>query len=158
MRTSDNAQEVYERWHERVFAYVLSRVRSRADAEDITSEVFLKLLAGAEDFDPDRVGASSYVFRAAQTAIADHYRKEHVLFTPLDDIAETLGDEPDAMLEALDHALGKLPEREAEIVMLHYYYGLSHREIAGRMRLSYANVRQLCHTALVRLRGELADV
>lgn len=157
MRTLDSAQAIYERWHEQVFAYVLGRVRSRADAEDITSEIFLKLLTLGDWFDPERVGASTYIFCAARTAIADHYRKNHMLFTPLDEIMETLGEEPDALLEALNHALGTLPEREAEIVMLHYYYGLSHREISEKMHLSYGNVRQLCHTALGRLRRELGD-
>lgn len=156
--TLDSRQaEVYERYHERVFGYLLGRVRNRADAEDITSEVFLKLLDAADAFDPERPGANSYIFRVVQTTLMDHYRKNRFVCVPLDEVAETLGgaEEPDEQLCALDRALEKLPQREAEIVMLHYYYGLGHREIAEKMHLSYANVRQLCHVALGKLRREL---
>lgn len=158
MLTTPNAGEtLYARYYDRVFGYMLCHARSRADAEDITSEVFLKLLSGADGFEPERVGASSYVFRVMQTVLTDHYRRERHLFVPLDEVDEMLGTEPDEQLAALDRALETLPQREQEIVVLHYYYGLSHREIAERMRLSYGNVRQLCHTALGRLRREMAE-
>lgn len=157
---SNSAREtLYTRYYDRVFGHVLRHVRNRADAEDITSEVFLKLFSLAEEVDPERVGAASYVFRVMETVLADHYRKNRFLVTPLDELGETLSgeDEPDALLTSLDHALETLPQREMEIVVLHYYYGLSHKEIAEKMHLSYGNVRQLCHGALVKLRREMAE-
>ena len=61
----------------------------------------------------------------------------------------------DELLESLNSALDALTERESAIVILHYYHGLSHKEIAGKMHLSYANARQLCHVALKKLRKEI---
>lgn len=159
MRTSDGVPaEVYNRYYNKVFGYVLNRVRSRADAEDITADVFLKIFSKAEDFDPDRPGASSYIFRVMQNTLTDFYRKSRFVLIPMEEMADEADEtaDRDALLLALDNALDTLPEREQAIVILHYYHGLSHKEIAQKMNLSYGNVRQLCHGALNKLRRELA--
>ena len=54
-------------------------------------------------------------------------------------------------------ALEKLPERERNIVILRFYHGLSARETANRVGVSYANVRVLQHGALRKLRRYLGD-
>lgn len=161
MTAKYNAQEdVYNLYYNKVFGYVMNRVHSRADAEDIASEVFLKIFSKADEFDLKRDGASTYVFRTMQTTLADFYRKNSVVCTSLEEITyeEKSSDENfDAQLEALNEALETLPERERDIVALHYYHGLSHKEIAEKMNLSYVNVRQLCHVALKKLRTEMQE-
>lgn len=136
---------------------MLNRVHSRADAEDITSEVFLKLFSKSDEFDLKRSGASTYIFRVMQTTLADFYRKNKIVYTPLEDLADEVAEQEDLdeLLGALDEALNTLAERELAIVVLHYYHGLSHKEIAEKMHLSYANVRQSCHVALKKLRKEM---
>ena len=59
------------------------------------------------------------------------------------------------LLTFLDDALDTLTERELAIVILRYYHGLSHKEVAKKMQLSYVNVRQICHVALEKLRKEM---
>lgn len=155
MQVRQNDHEVvYQRYFNKVFGYVIKKVSCRADAEDIASEVFLKLLSRPEGFHPDQKGASTYVFRTMQTTLTDYYRNHRITFEPLDEMEEKIahGEDCDELLTALDSVLSTLPEREQSIVVLHYYYGLTHREIADRMKLSYTNVRQLCHTALQKLR------
>lgn len=155
MQVRQNDHEaVYQRYFNKVFGYVIKRVACRADAEDIASEIFLKLLSRQGGFDPDQKGASTYVFRTMQTTLTDYYRSHRIIFEPWDEMEEkiTCEEDYDELVTTLDHALGTLPEREQSIVILHYYYGLSHKEIAEKMKLSYTNVRQLCHTALQKLR------
>ena len=149
--------EVYDLYYARVFGYVLNRVRSKADAEDITSDVFLKLLSRMDEFDPGRTGASTYVFRVMQTTLADFYRKNKAVCMPMEAFADEQApeDDMDALLAMLDRAMDVLAEREQAVVVLHYYHGLSHKEIAGKMQLSYVNVRQICHVALKKLRKEM---
>lgn len=158
MQTKDSArEELYTRYYDRIFGYVLGRVTNRADAEDLTSEVFLRLLSREDGFDPERSGAPTYIFRTMQSVLTDFFRRDRGVYVPLDDVAEELGDtdDLDMLSDALSSALETLSERESAIVILHYYHGLSHREIAERMRLSYVNVRQLCHVALGKLRREM---
>lgn len=155
MQIENNHQKLlYQRYYQKVFGYVIKKVSDRADAEDITSEIFLKILSKPDGFDPNQKGAATYVFRTMQTTLVDFYRKRRILFVPLDEAAESAEQDADydELLKALDDALDTLSDREQSIVILHYYYGLSHKEIAQRMMLSYANVRQLCHTALQKMK------
>lgn len=158
MDTKDSIQaEVYSLYYDKVFGYVQNRVRNKADAEDITSEVFLKIFSKPDALDLKRPGASTYIFRVMQTTLADFYRRNRIVCIPLEEAADETEEEDDldALLVSLDKALGTLEERELAIVILHYYHGLSHKEIAEKMHLSYTNVRQLCHVALKKLRKEM---
>ena len=158
MQTKDSIQsEVYSLYYNKVFGYVLNRVHSRADAEDITSEVFLKVFSKSDEFDLHRSGASTYIFRVMQTTLADFYRKNKIVYTSLEEVSDEIDETEnlDELLTSLDDALDILNERELAIVILHYYHGLSHKEVAKKMQLSYVNVRQICHVALEKLRKEL---
>ena len=158
MQTKDSIQsEVYSLYYNKVFGYVLNRVRSRADAEDITSEVFLKVFSKSDEFDLHRSGASTYIFRVMQTTLADFYRKNRIVYTSLEEVSDEIDETEnlDGLLTFLDDALDTLTERELAIVILHYYHGLSHKEVAKKMQLSYVNVRQICHVALEKLRKEI---
>ena len=158
MQTKDSIQsEVYSLYYNKVFGYVLNRVRSRADAEDITSEVFLKVFSKSDEFDLHRSGASTYIFRVMQTTLADFYRKNRIVYTSLEEVSDEIDETEnlDELLTFLDDALDTLTERELAIVILHYYHGLSHKEVAKKMQLSYVNVRQICHVALEKLRKEI---
>lgn len=148
--------EVYTLYYNKVFGYVLNRVHSRADAEDITSDVFLKIYSKEQDFDLQKPGASTYIYKVMQTTLADHFRQNRVVYMPLDEVGDLPEEEDgDDLLSALNDALDTLPEREMAVVIMHYYHGLSHKEIADKMGLSYANVRQLCHVALKKLRSHM---
>ena len=158
MQTKDSIQsEVYRLYYNKVFGYVLNRVHSRADAEDITSEVFLKVFSKSDEFDLHRSGASTYIFRVMQTTLADFYRKNRIVYTSLEEVSDEIDETEnlDELLTSLDDALDTLTERELAIVILHYYHGLSHKEVAKKMQLSYVNVRQICHVALEKLRKEI---
>ena len=152
MQTDSMQEEMYHLYYNKVFGYVMNRVQNRADAEDITSEVFLKLFAKSDEFDLKRQGASTYIFRVMQTTLTDFYRKNRIVYTALEEVADEVQEQE---VEDFDEVLEVLPERELAIVILHYYHGLSHKEIAEKMHLSYANVRQLCHVALKKLRKEM---
>lgn len=151
--------DIYTMYYDKVFGYVLNRVCNRPDAEDITSEIFLKLYSMADGFDPQKKGAASYIFRVMQTTLADFFRRNKFLCVAQEDLADiSVGDDFDDILSELDRALDTLTEREREIVILHYYHGLSHREISEKMHLSYTNVRQLCHVSIKKLRKVMKDL
>lgn len=158
MQTKDSIQsEVYSLYYNKVFGYVLNRVHSRADAEDITSDVFLKVFSKSDEFDLHRSGASTYIFRVMQTTLADFYRKNRIVYTSLEEVSDEIDETEnlDELLTFLDDALDTLTERELAIVILHYYHGLIHKEVSKKMQLSYVNVRQICHVALEKLRKEM---
>src|SRR6266446_10383853 len=67
--------ELYERNFERVYAFVVRRVRDRHEAEDITAEVFQHALANLSKFEWRGVPFAVWLFRIAANAIADRWKK-----------------------------------------------------------------------------------
>lgn len=143
---------LYNKYYDRVFGYLAARLVNRADAEDLTSEVFLRLCSRDREIDPDKTGCSSYVFKVMRSVFADFYRRNRAPFQELIEVPVYDDTDIDETLEHLEKALSTLPLREQTVVILHYYDGLSHKEIAHRMGLSHTNVRQICHSAIKRLR------
>ncbi len=79
---------------------------------------------------------------------------------PLDEFRlgdrESYSDEDlDDTLELLDKAISTLSGRERDIIILHYYDGISHKEIAEKMGLSYTNVRQISYVAIKKLKEKM---
>lgn len=158
MQIRDEDQlKLYNLYYDKVFGYLASRLNNRADAEDLTSEVFLKLYSKGGEIDPDKKGVASYVFKVMRSVFADFHRRNRASFAQIGEVAFFDDVDADETLESLDRALETLPLREQTVVILHYYDGLSHKEIAQKMGLSHTNVRQISHTAIKKLRKVMVD-
>jgi RNA polymerase sigma factor (sigma-70 family) len=145
-------EEVYEDNVERVYRMLYARVGNSADAEDLTTEVFLAA------FRPLRLDASggevrAYLAAAARTALARHWRgRLGVEVTHIDadlapaelDVEPTSSPAP-ARVEAL---LGALPERHRRVLELRFLEARSVGEVAREMGISAGNARVLQHRAL----------
>src|SRR5205085_3345154 len=68
--------DLYEEHFERVYAYVLRRVCERAEAQDITADVFQQALANIGRFQWRGAPFASWLYRIAANAIADHYQRQ----------------------------------------------------------------------------------
>src|ERR1035441_4446946 len=71
----DRFADLYENNFYRVYAYIARRVRDRATAEDLTSEVFREALAGIAKFEWQGVPFIAWLLRIASRALADHYAR-----------------------------------------------------------------------------------
>ncbi len=81
-------EALYELHFERVYAFVASRVRDRATAEDVTSEVFHKGLAGLPSYEWRGVPFVAWLLRIAANAIVDHAKRAAREFPAPDDLPE----------------------------------------------------------------------
>jgi RNA polymerase sigma-70 factor (ECF subfamily) len=135
-----------------VYRLLFSKVGSRPDAEDLTTEVFLAALR------PLRVSASvpevrSYLVATARTVLADHWRRTLGReLTMLDeDHAEPVADErlagPDRLAEA-ERILAELPENYRAVLRLRYLLGRSVKEAAAELGITVGNAKVLQHRAL----------
>lgn len=66
---------LYDRYFERIYRFVYARVRERSVTEDITTEVFSKALRNMGDVAVMRHGVGPWLYRIAEGAVADHYRR-----------------------------------------------------------------------------------
>jgi len=155
-----DAAEVYDAYLDRVYAFLAYRVRSTADAEDLTSATFERVVRSASRFDPDLGSLATWVFAIAERVLIDHYRKQARRDEQLlnEDSALGAGIEDQhaiGIAPELQHALSRLSERDRCVIGLRFGGDLSGKEIAQIVGLSDANVHQVLSRALRALRAEL---
>lgn len=159
MIEADFSQRIYADYYEKVLHYISGKVQNRPDAEDLTNDVFVKVLEKIDLFDDSKASISTWIYTIAKNTVIDHYRKQRT-FCELD---ETLiaGNETDTnnlheqMLNDLANALEVLDSRTRNIIILHYFSGLTLKTIAEKLDLSYSYTKLLHKTGLSALKRRL---
>ena len=149
-----DGEKLYEEFYPKVLGYVRSKV-SPSDAEDVTANVFVKVYANLERFDEQRACLSTWIYTITHNTVIDHWKRQERAPLSLEEHLEYLTEDSpgrDDALEALSEALEKLTSVQRDVVILHYYFGLQHAEIAQKLRLTPANTRKICSLALASLR------
>jgi RNA polymerase sigma-70 factor (ECF subfamily) len=141
---------------ERVYAYVAYRVGDGVHAEDITSDVFERALRYRKRYDARRGSPISWLIGIARRAIADHMAGEQAHTSELPDVSvsNVFEDQIAARLE-LREAVGRLPERDRELIALRYGADLTATQIAKILGLRTNTVEVSLHRALTALRRTL---
>ena len=151
---------LYDRHVAAIYRYVYYRVRDDAEAEDLTSDVFMRALKAIPRYEP-RQAFLAWLYRIARNAVIDRARKgnrqvsfEDALEHPgVDKIVE-----PDAEILAhsdsatLRDALQKLTPLQREVVVLRFLEGYSTLEIAGMVGKREGTVRGIQFRAIGALR------
>jgi RNA polymerase sigma factor (sigma-70 family) len=161
--TPEEAAALYDAFAERIRRYIAFRVRSPEDAEDLTSDVFRRILSAPVPID---AGARpAWLFRVAHNAIIDHYRRRR--FTvPLIGILERPDDAPtlperairDEEMRTIDTALATLVGRQRAAIYLRFYEDLEYADIATVMGIPSVTARTLVHRGLKKVAVLLADL
>lgn len=160
MSVAEKAEALYLECYPKVRRYVAARVRDPQEAEDLVSEVFLKVYQKLDSFDGTKASLSTWVYAITHNAVIDYYRTSRVH----SELPETLASGEDLeetlcradTLEALAAALETLEQRQRDIIILRYYRGMTLRDIARRMGLSYSYMKALHNSALAALRRKLS--
>jgi RNA polymerase sigma factor (sigma-70 family) len=156
---------VYDEHVWQVYGFFAYRMRSRADAEDLTQLTFERALRAWSRYDPRRATVATWLLTIARNLLIDHLRADRSSRRqPLDaldaghdalvapDVQPDLGLEPD-----LERALSSLGAREREIIALRFGGELTGPEIAELMGLSLANVQQILSRSLRRMRSVIDE-
>lgn len=138
------------RYAPRVLAQASRMLGQRAEAEDVTQDVMVKLWKIAPDWDAGRAQLSTWLYRVTANLCIDRLRRL-ARVAPLDDAAEPVDDAQSAAAglqqaareRALRAALAALPERQAQAIALRHFEGLANPEIAGIMDISIDAVESL---------------
>lgn len=148
--------EVYENYHDKVMHYILGKISSRCEAEDLLSTVFLKVFENFPSFDQTKASVSTWVYTIARNTLIDYFRvrKVHEELGEEDAVTDDsfTGILEEETLEELADALEKLPKREKDLIVLHYYHNQQLKKIAQIMGMSYSNCKLIHSKALARLR------
>ena len=156
--------ELYERHRDAIYRYCLSRTGTAHDAEDLTSDVFVKALHSIDRYQERGLPFVAFLYRIARNAAIDRSRTlkqplsvDELLTQP----ASRQNVEADAML-AVDRsillaALTKLKTEHRDVIVMRFIEGYSALEVAAALGKTEGAVRTLQHRALERLRKEFDD-
>jgi RNA polymerase sigma-70 factor (ECF subfamily) len=148
-------ETVYRDNVDRLYRLMYSRVGNRADAEDLTSEVFSTALRPLR-LTSSRGEVRAYLLLTAKTVLASHWRRRLgqpvTVIDPETDMAylvEPAGPEPpsDAPVRA-NRILDALPDRYRRVLELRFLEACSIKETAHTMQISVSNAKVLQHRAL----------
>jgi len=151
------AQELYRRHGHAIFRFLRAATRDRALAEDLTQDVFVRVVRGLETYDP-RERDLAWLFRIARRLLLDHTRTEarrpHLV--PAEDAVPA--SIPSVTLEGLSlaEALSALPSLERDAFLLREVGGLGYAEIASTVGGTADAVRNRIFRARDALRRALA--
>ena len=157
---------LYEDYYDRIFRYVSFKTGNSLEAEDITAEVFVKMLESISSFKWQGYQFSSWLFRIAHNLIVDHFRKRgrrHIV--ALDDApaAATEYDpdldrklDVDMSMAPVQEAMKDLTDLQREVIALRFAAGLSVAETARAVGKKGNAVKALQHAGIKKLRGILS--
>jgi RNA polymerase sigma-70 factor (ECF subfamily) len=147
---------LYVRYADNVYSYVATLLRNHHEAEDVTQQVFAKLMSCLPRYEDRGAPFLSWLLRLARNAAIDQMRARRAIpvAEPLEQASEVAGADHDR-LETLRNALDTLPQDQREIIVLRHVAGLAPAEIAVRMCRSESAVHGLHHRGRRALRAEL---
>ena len=152
--------ELYEINFERVYAYAVKRVRDRAEAEDVTAEVFHQALANLKRFEWRGIPFSAWLFRIAANLISDRWQRSGREIPDDSGVIESAQVSP-AEIEDVERRatlfrlVETLPAEQKRVVVLRFVEQKSIKEVAGEIRKTEGAVKQLQFRALSSLRERM---
>ena len=155
----DGIHYLYARYADDVLGYVQSIVRDHHEAEDITQNVFAKLITAIERYEERAVPFAGWIMRVARNATLDHLRARRQI--PVEEVRITEPGDKGLEFErrsCLKEALAGLPEEQRKVLFLRHVIGLSPPEIAQRLGKTESSVHGLHHRGRARLKAALIEL
>jgi RNA polymerase sigma-70 factor (ECF subfamily) len=148
---------LYVRYADNVCGYVRSIVHDPHEAEDVTQQVFAKLIGAIGKYEEREVPFLAWILRVARNMAVDHLRRSRAV-----PVEEVRGSEPTRdgharaeRMRDLQEALAELPPEQREVLVLRHFAGLTPGEIATRTNRSESSIHGLHHRGRRTLTAEL---
>jgi RNA polymerase sigma-70 factor, ECF subfamily len=150
---------LYVRFAADVQRFVNSLVKDHHEAEDITQNIFAKLMTAINKYEPREVPFVAWIMRVARNAALDHLRARRAV--PSEEVRLADGGKAQVGLDRgqdLRLALELLPEDQREVLILRHIAGLSPVEIAATLKKSESSVHGLHHRGRRSLKAKLTEM
>jgi RNA polymerase sigma-70 factor (ECF subfamily) len=158
--------ELYDKFADKIFRFVLLKVGAREQTEDILQETFIKAWQSLPKYEIEGGNFSAWLYKIAGNTVTDYYRKmyrrpetlelnENIDIAAPNLIADQL--ELKADIETLKQCINQLPATYRQVLELRFVQDFSIKETASILRKSNLAVRLLQHRALKQLRDILQN-
>jgi RNA polymerase sigma-70 factor, ECF subfamily len=160
----DALEELYLIHFDRIYSYLHVSVGNRHDAEDLTTQTFLKMLEKIGTFKSQSAPFSAWLFRIAHNLAMDHFRSRR-RWQPEEEVPEPPGEEePSAELEAMQtigresmlKLIDRLSPEQQQVLTLKFVFNLPNAEVAAILDKTEGAIKSLQHRALVSLQKQIA--
>jgi RNA polymerase sigma-70 factor, ECF subfamily len=158
-------EELYLIHFDRIYSYLHVSVGNRHDAEDLTTQTFLKMLESIGRFRWQSAPFSAWLFRIAHNLAMDHFRARKRV-QPEEEVPEPLGsEEPSAELEAMQsigrqsmlELIDKLSPEQQQVLTLKFVFNFPNADVAKILDKTEGAIKSLQHRALASLQKQLAQ-
>ncbi len=159
--------ELYEMHYDQIFRYISFKCGNRLEAEDLTGEVFLKMLESIHKFKFQGFPFTSWLYRIAHNLVVDNFRRKGRKPTvPLDKVLNFSGGADSDMenqvqlswsMREVVEAMDNLTDLQREVITLRFVAGLSIAETANAVGRKENAVKALQHAGIRKLRHVLAQ-
>jgi RNA polymerase sigma-70 factor (ECF subfamily) len=157
-------EELYLIHFDRIYSYLHMSVGNRHDAEDLTTQTFLKMLEAIGRFRFQSAPFSAWLFRIAHNLAMDHFRAAR-RWQPEEEVPEPPGEEePSAEMQALQ-SIGRqsmleliedLSPEQQQVLTLKFVFNFPNADVATILEKTEGAVKSLQHRALVSLQKQIA--
>jgi RNA polymerase sigma-70 factor, ECF subfamily len=165
-QTGDRAalEELYLIHFDRIYSYLHMTVGNRHDAEDLTTQTFLRMLESIGRFRFQAAPFSAWLFRIAHNLSMDHFRANR-RWQPEEDVPEAPGSEERSAEDEAFQAIGRqsmldlidsLSQEQQQVLTLKFVFGFSNGEAATILEKSEGAIKSLQHRALVSLQKHVS--
>ena len=161
----DALEELYLIHFDRIYSYLHMSVGNRHDAEDLTTQTFLKMLESIGRFRWQSAPFSAWLFRIAHNLAMDHFRARR-RWQPEEEVPEPPGEEePSAELVAMQtigresmlKLIDRLSPEQQQVLTLKFVFNLPNAEVAAILDKTEGAIKSLQHRALVSLQKQIAQ-
>ncbi len=153
---------LYLNHYQRIYRYLFFRAGDPQTAEDLTSEVFLKMIQALPHYQKQNVPFQAWLFQIARNLAIDYHRKKasHPNVELQDDFLDErqpvdVAQEINFTYETLNKAFDKLTDDQRDVVLLRFVEGMSLSQVGKVLHKSEDSIKGLQHRALIALRQEL---
>jgi RNA polymerase sigma-70 factor (ECF subfamily) len=157
-------EELYLIHFDRIYSYLHLSVGNRHDAEDLTTQTFLKMLEAIGRFRWQSVPFSAWLFRIAHNLAIDHFRARRRV-QPEDEVPEPPGQEESSAEQQAMESIGqagmltlieRLSMEQRQVLTLKFLFGFANADVAGILDKTEGAVKSLQHRALASLQKHVS--
>lgn len=153
------ASVLFDRYNKRIYNFLARMTMSKVLAEDLTQNVFLRMIKYRNSY-RDGNKFHSWIYQIARNTFSDHYQMHKNRFTGFVDVekvSESIAEKEDGIEQdererILHKSLGLLSEEQRELLVLTRFQHLKYEEVAILMDTTVANIKVKVHRAIQKLR------
>lgn len=166
MEMKPTFEQLYEQYYTPILRYILKRISSYQDAEDLAANVFVTAYRNYESYDPTKASPATWLYMICSSRLKNYYRdrRENISLDDEDNPVDVSSDEliEDAVLmeersRMLHQAIDRLPERQRQAVRMKYFRNMSAADIAAELGTTAGNVRVILNRSMDKLKEYLAE-